>query len=417
MYTGPNISKDGVVFAVDSGVHRYYKGKPGTNITSAINLAWNGSNNGYYQNGKLFESSGFTETVNIPTIGTREVKSMNIYNVYSGYGVDGNFNCCPSLFNYGGISVSPGTTYAYQIIYKSDSEYTHPNFMYHYEFTSNGGSYITEYGVHDTSKRVHLGDGWYHAWNTFTTNGSCTYITTGLWYYNYNVRDKVSVAAISITQGSEIYPAQQLIPSNTTRSSTDSLVDQARKATINVANASYNSNGQVIYDGTNDYVSISPVPLSSGQSVYSIEAVFKTTATKTQVIWEQNSSSVTQHQRACMILLSSGVGGFNGQSNDFHSSVPYSTNTWYHWVITLDKNAGSNPIKIYVNGSLYVQGNSSGGASNLNVGTHGSAIGYKLNANDEYFAGEIPLVRVYNRIITPEEVSLNFAGYKRRFNI
>jgi hypothetical protein len=118
-----------------------------------------------------------------------------------------------------------------------------------------------------------------------------------------------------------------------------------------------------------------------------------------------------------MILLSSGVGGFNGQSNDFHSSVPYSINTWYHWVITIDKNAGSNPIKIYVNGSLYTQGNSSGSASNLNVGTHGSAIGYKLNANDEYFAGQIPVVKVYNRLLDPEEVSLNFVAYKRRFNI
>ncbi len=416
MYTGPNISKSGMIFGVDMGVNRYTNGKSGTNITNGINLRWSGSNNGYFQNGKLFESSGYTETVNIPTIGIREVKCMNIYNVYSGYGTDGNYNCCPSFFSYGdSLSVSPSTTYSYQIIYKCETGYTHPNYMYHYEY--NGGTYVTEYGVHDDAKRVHLGDGWYHAWNTFTTNASCNLINTGLWYYQYNVKDKVSVAAISIVQGSEIFPPQQLIPSNTTRSATNVLIDHKRTATINVTNASFNSSGQVVFDGTNDSVSISPVPLSSGQATYSIEAVWKTTTTKTQVIWEQNSSAVTQHQRACMILLSSGVGGFNGQSNDFHSSVPYSTNTWYHWVITVDKNAGTNPIKIYVNGSLYTQGNSSASASNLNVGTHGSAIGYKLNANDEYFAGEIPIVRVYNRILQPDEISLNFAGYKRRYNI
>ncbi len=416
MYTGPNISKSGIVFGVDTGVNRYNNGKSGTNITTGVNLRWSGSNNGYYQNGKLFESSGYTETVNIPTIGIREVKCMNIYNVYSGYGTDGNYNCCPSLFGYGdSISVSPSTTYSYQIIYKCETGYTHPNYMYHYEY--GPGGYVTEYGVHNDGLRTYLGDGWYHAWNTFTTNAAATSINTGMWYYQYNVKDKVSVAAISIVQGSEIFPPQQLIPSNTTRSATNVLIDQKRAATINVTNASFNSSGQVVFDGTNDSVSISPVPLSSGQATYSIEAVWKTTTTKTQVIWEQNSSAVTQHQRACMILLSSGVGGFNGQSNDFHSSVPYSTNTWYHWVITVDKNAGTNPIKIYVNGSLYTQGNSSASASNLNVGTHGSAIGYKLNANDEYFAGEIPIVRVYNRILQPDEISLNFAGYKRRYNI
>jgi hypothetical protein len=416
MYTGPNISRDGLLFGTDMGTNRFFKGKPGSNLTSGVNLAWNGSNNGYYQNGKLFESSGYTETVNIPTLGVREVKSMNIYNVYSGYGVDGNFNCCPNLFGYGGgITVAGSTTYTYQIIYKCETGYTHPNFMYQYQYGNSG--YITEFGVHDNSKRVHLGDGWYHAWNTFTTNASATYINTGLWYYQYNVKDKVSIASISISLGADVRSATELIPSNTTRSNTDSLVDQLRRATIDVTNASYDSNGRVTFDGTNDYVSISPVPLSSGQAVYSIEAVFRTTTTKTQVIWEQNSSGVTQHQRACMILLSSGVGGFNGQSNDFHSSVPYSTNTWYHWVITVDKNAGTNPIKIYVNGSLYTQGNSSGSASNLSVGTHGSAIGYKLNANDEYFAGQIPVVRVYNRLLQPEEINLNFSGYKRRFGI
>jgi hypothetical protein len=416
MYTGPNISRDGLLFGTDMGTNRFFRGKHGTNITSSVSPRWTGSNNGYYQNGKLFESSGYTETVNIPTLGTREVRSMNIYNVYSGYGTDGNFNCCPSLFGYGdGITVAGSTTYTYQIIYKCDTGYTHPNFMYHYQYGNSG--YITEYGLHDDSKRVHLGDGWYHAWNTFTTNAAATYINTGMWYYQYNVKDKVSVAAASISLGTDVRSATELIPSNTTRSVTDVLIDQTRKSTINVTNASYDSNGRVTFDGTNDYVSISPVPLTSGQAIYSIEAVFRTTTTKTQVIWEQNSSSVTQHQRACMILLSSGVGGFNGQSNDFHSSVPYSINTWYHWVITIDKNAGSNPIKIYVNGSLYTQGNSSGSASNLNVGTHGSAIGYKLNANDEYFAGQIPVVKVYNRLLDPEEVSLNFVAYKRRFNI
>ena len=118
-----------------------------------------------------------------------------------------------------------------------------------------------------------------------------------------------------------------------------------------------------------------------------------------------------------MILLSNGYGGFNGQSNDFHSVVPYSTGVWNYWVITVNKNAGTNTIKIYVNGTLYAQGDPSNGASNLDVGNYASAVGYKLNANSEYFDGSIPIVKVYDRQLSASEVKDNYNGYKTRFNL
>jgi len=220
------------------------------------------------------------------------------------------------------------------------------------------------------------------------------------------------IANIQIEQNSKATPFVA-----GTRSSTSSLIDIAGGKQIDIANVSFNSTGGIVFDGTNDYASISGPVLSANQSAYTIEAVFKTQATATQVIWEQNSAGVTQHQRACMILLSNGYGGFNGQSNDYHSVIPYSLNTWYHWTIVVDKSDSSYPIKLYNNGALYSQGTPTGGASNLNVGTHGSAIGYKLNSNAEYFSGEIPLVKVYNRALTSSEVSQNFNTYKKRFNL
>jgi hypothetical protein len=174
--------------------------------------------------------------------------------------------------------------------------------------------------------------------------------------------------------------------------------------------------GGIEFDGTNDYINITTPPLSAGASTYTIEAVFKANSTKTQVIWEQNSSSVTQHQRACMILISNGYGGFNGQANDLHA-VQYSTGVWYHWVIVVDKNIGTNPVKIYVNGTLSAQGDTSAGTTNLNVGNYRAAMGYKLNANDEYFDGEIPITKIYNRALTAQEVRQNYQQYKTRFNL
>jgi len=243
--------------------------------------------------------------------------------------------------------------------------------------------------------------------------------------YVINEGNSYSVAALTYsTDGTAYFSMPQyeytsfpspFLPANGTRSVTQGLLPLTG-STINLTDVSYNNSGQITFDGTNDKILLDPI-LASGAPEYSIEAVFRADTTKTQVIWEQNSSNILQNKRACMLLLSSGYGGFNGQSNDYHSAVPYSAGVWYHWVITINKYAGTNPVKIYVNGSLYAQGDSSNGASNLDVGNYASAVGYKLNASDEYFDGDIPLVRVYNRPLSATEVKENYKGYRTRFNL
>jgi hypothetical protein len=273
---------------------------------------------------------------------------------------------------------------------------------------------------------VQVGQHW-HPWNY----GSPKYIEKGKWVrisetYAINEGGSYSAAGMVYSTDGVAYfcmPQYELKPYMTpfinfsgTRSATQGLLPLVGNSTIDLTNVSFNSNAQMVFDGTNDYTNLSVPPLSAGASTYTIEAVFKANSTKTQVIWEQNSSSVTQHQRACMILISNGYGGFNGQSNDLHA-VQYSAGVWYHWVIVVDKNTGTNPVKIYVNGTLSAQGDTSAGATNLNVGTYGAAMGYKLNANDEYFDGEIPVAKIYNRALTAQEVRQNYQQYKTRFNL
>jgi hypothetical protein len=273
---------------------------------------------------------------------------------------------------------------------------------------------------------VQVGQHW-HPWNY----GSPKYIEKGKWVrisetYAINEGGSYSQAAMVYSTDGVAYfcmPQYELKPYLTpfvgflqTRSATQGLLPLIGNSTINLSNVSFDSSAKMIFDGTNDYANLSTSPLSAGASTYTVEAVFKANSTKTQVIWEQNSSSVTQHQRACMILISNGYGGFNGQANDLHA-VQYSTGVWYHWVIVVDKNSGTNPVKIYVNGTLSAQGDTSAGATNLNVGTYGAAMGYKLNANDEYFDGEIPITKIYNRALTAQEVRQNYQQYKTRFNL
>ena len=168
------------------------------------------------------------------------------------------------------------------------------------------------------------------------------------------------------------------------------------------------------FDGVDDYASTSSAPLSAGATAYSIEAVFKANSTGTQVIWEQGSTAQIAGKRVCMILLSTGTGGFNGQNADFQTSVNYSINTWYNWLITVDMSLSSNKIKIYVNGVLSAQGNPS---ATLNAGADGARVGNKLSNSTEDFDGNIALVRAYNRVLTAAEVLQNFNAQKSRFGL
>ena len=174
-------------------------------------------------------------------------------------------------------------------------------------------------------------------------------------------------------------------------------------------------NGGVFdFDGVDDYASTSSAPLSAGATAYSIEAVFKADSTGTQVVWEQGSTAQTSGKRVCMILLSTGTGGFNGQNADFQTSVNYSINTWYNWLITVDTSLSSNKIKIYVNGVLSAQGNPS---ATLNAGADGARVGNKLSNSTEDFDGNIALVRAYNRVLTAAEALQNFNAQKSRFGL
>ena len=142
-----------------------------------------------------------------------------------------------------------------------------------------------------------------------------------------------------------------------------------------ITGASFDPSNKVfVFDG-NDKVDF-PAVLSAGDDTYTLEAYFKnTSASGTQVVVEQNTLSSQANKRACMILLSNGSGGFNGQNNDRHSQLSYTSNQWEHWVIVA--NASSNVLKMYRNGSLSYNGTFAN-AGALNVGDGGV---YPLDIN------------------------------------
>lgn len=425
MAVGQGFSKvvtSGSVFHYDTGdMINSFPGKFGTNILAGIIKNYNGAGQETYSNGKLFRWNGYTETVNIPALGNRTVETVEIYNVYSGYGVDGNYNCCPSLFNYSNgwlnTPLSSSTVYMYEIVYKCNSGYTNPNYMYHYEFRADD-TYNTEFGVHDESRRISLGDGWYYAWGEFTTQATTAKGYFGLWYYYYNVPDKVSVASISLQQGNSILPPRQIIPTNTTRTTTQSLIDVAGGITVDMTNASFNSTGEISLDGSNDYIKASQNS-NFYTNNWTWEMVVKFTAntgTYQGLVWAEGDTGggsglqylLTLYNNAILhyrIYNTNSGWGYTDTANITFDPTKYTHITWQF---------SNGTTYIYINGVLFHTDTSRGAYS----GGTNSPMFIGARNDGAYGAPMMPAVyKHYTRVLTPGEVTQNYNHYKTRFNL
>jgi hypothetical protein len=76
--------------------------------------------------------------------------------------------------------------------------------------------------------------------------------------------------------------------------------------------------------------------------------------------------------------------------------------TWYHIVYTTDTKA--NQLKLYVNGELAAEGIAGGTLENMNERRIGSE-----HDDSRYLEGMVDEVRIYNRVLSEEEVMQNFS--------
>ena len=378
----------GSVFMYDTGDDiNSFKGQPKTNLLTTISKV--GTNNDTY-----FKTNSGTEIKFVPNVGIREVHYVNIFNDYYG----GSSNCCPAPMHFGDFTISPATTYTYQIIYRTTTGYANPNYMYHYEF--NSGTYVTEYGLWDSSRQTELGDGWKHAWGTFTSNASANRFITYLFHYEYAVWNKIEVAGVMLTQGSNIIPPRQFVPLASTRSTTQGLLPIISNSTINLSNVSFDTNGQMVFDGTDDLIDIDT---NFGVlNAYTFEYVAYSNSGGNMPISSRTSTAFYKYGAYSWRYTHGGVGG------EFYHTYGAETG-WAHWVITYD----GSTISIWENGVSKGTTSSSGTADF----SGGIRIGSWASSNSYTWDGKIPIMKMYNRALSAAEVRQNYNKYKTRFNL
>ena len=409
MAVGQGFSKvvtSGSVFHYDTGdIINSFKGKPTTNQLLTVGYTYGTTNDPY------FKSSYGTEYDIIPGMGGPVlVNYCNFFNDYNG----GSGACCPSVFYFGNFSVTPNTTYTYQIVYKTPDGYANSNYMYHYEFGPSG--YVTEYGLWDSSRTQDLGNGWVHAWGTFTSNANTNYFQTYLFHYQYT-QTKIQVARISLTQGDTVIPPRQLLAPTVSRSNTQGLVDLAGNYTVDTSNISFNSSGMLAFDGTNDYITISPFSLNPNTNGFTYETILNSAVANTSYGSWKNLVGMGGGSNVYGILVEADSRGYrldvpdtSGNRIGVTTNINIPANTNIHIVWSWENGV----FKFYENGVLQV--NSNQGAYSAPSIT-GVAFGTGINVSNGYWYGNQFINKMYNRALTASEVKQNYNHYKTRFNL
>ncbi len=400
-----NNTFDALVFGYDSHPHsKFAPGPPGINKVTGIGYTYGNNNNTY------FKTAYNSHVVTIPKVGRRTTHSITNYNDYGG----GSGVCCEQLFNVGGGSVTGGQVCTYQILYRINNGYTHPNLMYHYQYGPSG--YITEGGLHNDSNREYLGDGWYHGWGQLTLNGSTTSVSLYVYVYEYGTYNRFEIGGLQFTQGSSIFKPSQFLGYNENRSNTGALLDLKGSTSINVGDITYNASGMPTFDGTNDWINLDSFASSVPKRI-TVETVVKFSAMNTNKVVVAHGGN-GDNDKGFLLQYEHSTYGLSFAIYDNPSfgwayvgagsaSTQY-LNQYIHMVGVYDNNF----VRLYINGTQVMATEFINGFEQRSTFRIGNEV------NRSYFLqGEIPVVKVYNRPLNDTEISANYNTYKQIYNL
>jgi len=206
---------------------------------------------------------------------------------------------------------------------------------------------------------------------------------------------------------------------NGTRSVSGSLIDLTRTTDIDLSNVSFDSNAQMTFDGTDDYILYS--------STQDVGTVF------TVNFWIKPNGKARQSIVANGYPYQTNKGFFiacpgnTTNSDSFFLSLGADDNyviaangslTQGVWqMVTCRVNGPDNLMKLYVNGIETNYSHQDNGNTTLQYDTGDFLTGRRTLASSDFLESPVSLIQIYNRALTEEEVKQNYKGYKGRFNI
>jgi hypothetical protein len=387
---GPKLlGKENLVFAYDvADTKNSYKGEPTTNLAGPDFTTWDVDASGYSTTGTRTILSTYYCRIEDSSSNTRQRKWI--------YGLSGNTNYTFSV-KFKKISGSPTLRFQIQ--------------------PYNGGSYITTYFPTTTDLRITDIDGWQTATYSITTPSGTDrviwFIQDGDDYTGYS--HSFELKEIQLEQNSHVTSF-----SSSSRSATQSLLPIAGNLSIDVSNVSFNSNSQIVFDGTNDYIAMDTSIGNFGTSDWTINCWWKSNGTQAAY-----TSIIGQ---GFIYPISAGGWCFKVKNHSNVNFLSFSYATSGEAIVNVETSAACNDGKWHNltavrNGSIVTMymdgvtvGSFSPGAS-YSFGTGATTyIGY--NPRDSaYINGYLNSLMIYNRALSSIEVQTNYNQNKTRFNL
>ena len=171
--------------------------------------------------------------------------------------------------------------------------------------------------------------------------------------------------------------------------------------------------GNILFDGSNDYIELPTSGLAFGSGTFTIEAwVNLSSAAINNIIYASQSSNVSGFVG---LLYASGTGfqltDYNGSTRvTTTNTASLSIGSWYHVV---GVRTAANRYIVYVN-SVASTTNS---VSALSLTTADPRLGVNPATFTEIWNGKIAAFRMYNRTLTAAEISQNYEATRTRFGL
>jgi hypothetical protein len=380
----------GSVFAYDvADTRNSYRGEPTTNVINPDWSAWG------------TDASGFS------TLGTRTL--LSTYHVRI---VDVNSNTRQSLGLYSGISAS--TTYTFSVKFKKIAGAPTLRFqIYSYvngSWTNQAFPTTTQIGISDI-------DEWQTATYSYTTaagaSGILWYIQDGDDYVGYNHSFELKEVQMEAKSHATPFVAG-------TRSATQGLLPLVGNSTIDLSNVSFDSNAQITFDGTNDYILKSPRKQYTVAEPWTIELVFKPTTTTGY--WNALFGGTLNTGGYWMFHGNGTLTYYQGSSGEVGTKINYlpwdfsntfTQGVFHHLTICYSPASPTTGVlTLYYNGGQKVHN-----FTETFVWTYSLDIQF-IGAGDSRFGtNDIHCFKEYNRALSAAEVRQNYLHYKTRFNL
>ena len=386
---------DALVFAYDTGdTVNSYKGEPTTNYTTDSGILQNGWSGGF----SLLDSSTKSFQLNVSNFHTdnRGWRSfMWDMRAHAGSAVTISATVevpsdSPGDFAWVMIGQAntrdSGTTTATYLGYSSASE--------RYQKSTSNTERITWSGI---------------VGNTGTANQPNGIIGFTMWYNGGTIGTNsfIKVSNVQIELKSH---ATQFV--NGTRSVSGSLFDLTGNSSVDLSNVSFDSNADINLDGTDDYIETADSSLLDLTTDMSFEFVVNADSSQGNLYPRLIDKSIylIHITQTSPFTIAQNITTSGGLRQTALGSA-FTAGEYTHIVTTYDGRYG----QIFVNGDLkYTRDFSTELACNTNstsvrIGGDGS-INRPLN-------GQLPISKIYNRVLSAAEVQSNYRHYKNRFGI